>query len=105
LSRLLAVESNLTDDNNTKWVVYWVIYVSLGFFEYLGSNLIQSVVVYWLAKSIFLIWLMVPGPANGTNLLYQRAIRPFLPTSHATVLKTFPVNDSYRNNYSSNVNE
>lgn len=25
----------------------------------------------------FLIWCMIPGPSNGSNLIYTRIIRPF----------------------------
>jgi receptor expression-enhancing protein 5/6 len=92
------MESNGTG-NDTPWLVYWVIYASFGFVEYIGYNFCQSLLFYWLGKSIFLIWLMAPGSANGSNFLYQRLIRPLVLKFCPPASKRVPESDGYKTEY------
>ena len=71
------MESN-TPGNGNIWLTYWVIYASFGFVEYLGHDFFQTLLFYWLGKTVFLLWLMAPGQKNGSDILYQRLIRPLL---------------------------
>jgi len=83
----LAVESAVTHDD-TEWLIYWIVYASFGFAEYIGYAFFHSLPFYWLGKCIFLMWLMAPGEKGGSHILYQRLIRPF-------VLKHHPVIDKH----------
>jgi receptor expression-enhancing protein 5/6 len=74
----LAVESSVTHDD-TEWLIYWIVYSSFGFAEYVGF--------YWLIKCLFLIWLMAPGEKGGSHILYQRLIRPFVLRHHPVIDK------------------
>lgn len=84
---VLAVESKKTDDD-TKWLVYWVVYSSFGFVEYFGHSFFHSLPFYWLLKCLFLFWLMTPGANGGSQMLYNRLIKPF-------VLKYQPLIDKH----------
>lgn len=74
---VLAVESKGTRDD-TEWLIYWVVYTTATFIEYIGHSFFQTLPFYWLGKCLFLIWLMIPGPNNGSKILYERAFRPLL---------------------------
>jgi len=110
---LLTIEAVGTS-NDTKWLVYWVIYATFGFVEYLASDFVQSLYFYWLGKCFFLLWLMPAGPTGGSNVLYQRLIRPLLlklrPTvtksasEDAVYTKSVPTDAYYTSEYTSMVN-
>ncbi|CAF0984314.1 unnamed protein product [Rotaria sordida] len=84
---VLAVESTATHDD-TEWLIYWIVYASFGFAEYIGYSFFHSLPFYWLGKCLFLLWLMLPGEKGGSYILYHRFIRPF-------VLKHHPVIDKH----------
>jgi len=84
---VLAVESSVTHDD-TEWLIYWIVYASFGFAEYIGYTFFHTLPFYWLGKCIFLMWLMAPGEKGGSHILYHRLIRPF-------VLKHHPVIDKH----------
>jgi hypothetical protein len=86
LQRILAVESQATHDD-TKWLVYWVVYTLLGFIEYIRYAFFHNLLFYWLGKCLFLIWLMRPGQNGGSHVVYDRLIRPLVSTHHPTVEK------------------
>jgi receptor expression-enhancing protein 5/6 len=87
LLSVLAVESAVTHDD-TEWLIYWIVYASFGFVEYIGYAFFHSLPFYWLVKCLFLVWLMAPGEKGGSHILYNRLIRPF-------VLKHHPVIDKH----------
>ncbi len=64
--------------DDTKWLLYWIVYTLFSFPEYFLYDFFRKFGLYWLAKFIFLIWFMMPGPTGGTNLLYYRIIRRLL---------------------------
>jgi hypothetical protein len=82
--RLLAVQSPGSNDDK-QLLIYWIVYSSLTCFEYLEINplnlllicieffghcLSSSSLFYWLAKCIFLVWLM----KSGTRMISRRFI-------------------------------
>jgi len=90
----LAVESKVTLDD-TEWLVYWVVYSSFGFIEYIGHSFFHGLPFYWLVKCLFLIWLMTPGQKGGSQVLYQRLIRPFVLKHHPNIDKSFQQGNVY----------
>lgn len=71
---VLAVESKGTRDD-TEWLIYWVVYTTATFIEYIAYSFFHTLPFYWLGKCIFLIWLMIPGPNNGSKVLYEKVFR------------------------------
>jgi len=94
---VLAVESPVTHDD-TEWLIYWIVYASFGFAEYIGHTFFHTLPFYWLGKCLFLIWLMAPGEKGGSHILYQRLIRPF-------VLKHRPVVDKHIRDVKDQINK
>ncbi|CAF0969829.1 unnamed protein product [Rotaria sordida] len=81
---ILAIESKTTHDD-TEWLIYWVVYALFGFIEYIGHNFFHTLPFYWLGKCLFLIWLMAPGPKGGSQLLYNKLMRPLVLKSRPTI--------------------
>jgi len=72
---LKALETNKKEDD-TKWLTYWVVYAYLSTLEFFSDILLSWFPLYWLAKCLLLLWCFVPGTWNGSNILYNRVIRP-----------------------------
>jgi len=77
LYRLLTIGLSVTT-KDTKWLIYWIVYVLFNFLEYFNYNFYQTRRFYWLGKCIFLIWFMIPGSMGGSNLVYYQIIRRFI---------------------------
>ncbi len=90
----MAVDSKVPHDD-TIWLTYWVIYSLLGLIEYIGYNFFHTLLFYWLGKSIFLIWLMMPGSKGGSQILYHQLIRPFIVKRQPSVDQSFPEGNVY----------
>jgi len=72
-----AIESPLKDDD-TKWLMYWVVYGSFGILEFFSDQLLFWIPFYTLTKCLFLMWAMVPGTSGGTYTIYNRILKPFV---------------------------
>lgn len=80
VQRILAVETKVANDD-TLWLMYWIVYCSFGFIEYVAYSFFQTLPFYWLLKCIFLVWLMMPGATGGSYILYHRFIRRLIKPS------------------------
>merc|ERR1711931_347284 len=72
-----AIESKEKDDD-TKWLTYWVTYALFSLLEFFSDIFLFWIPFYNLSKCIFLLWLMLPGPFNGSIKIYHSIIRPFV---------------------------
>ena len=63
---------------DTKWPIYWIVYVLFYFLESFHYKFYQRLRFYWLGKFIVLLWFMIPGSLSGTNLVYYQIIRRFI---------------------------
>uniref|UniRef100_A0A1I8J2J2 Receptor expression-enhancing protein n=1 Tax=Macrostomum lignano TaxID=282301 RepID=A0A1I8J2J2_9PLAT len=72
-----AIETRAKEDD-TKWLTYWVVYAGFSLLETFTDIFLWWIPLYAFIKCIFLIYLMVPIQANGSVLLYNRVIRPFV---------------------------
>ncbi|KAL5966053.1 Receptor expression-enhancing protein 6 [Taenia solium] len=76
-----AIESPCKDDD-TKWLTYWVVYAAFALIETFTDLCLYWIPLYALQKAsnicIFLIYLMIPGKYNGSILLYNKFIRPYV---------------------------
>merc|ERR1711928_9768 len=72
---LKALETARKEDD-TKWLTYWVVYAYLSTLEFFSDILLSWFPFYWLAKCLLLLWCFAPGSWNGSNILYNRVIRP-----------------------------
>jgi len=74
--KLQSVVGNQEDD--TKWLVYWVVYGAFVVFEVLGDVLLYWFPMYFIFKCGFLIWCMAPTSWNGSSVIYSRVIEPMM---------------------------
>jgi len=71
-----AIESRENDDDDKKWLTYWIVFGLLGVFEIFAGFLVSIIPFYAVFKCALLVWLMAPGPKNGSLIVYYKLIRP-----------------------------
>uniref|UniRef100_A0A665V6A5 Receptor expression-enhancing protein n=1 Tax=Echeneis naucrates TaxID=173247 RepID=A0A665V6A5_ECHNA len=71
-----AIESSNKEDD-TQWLTYWVVYGLFSIVEAFSDIFLFWFPFYYAGKCLFLIWCMAPVTWNGSEILYQRVIRPF----------------------------
>eukprot|EP00794_Sanderia_malayensis_P020417 gene20417-22430_t len=71
-----AIESKTNEAQET-WLLYWVVYSTLIFIEYIAGKVLSMLPAYFLVRTAFLIWCMAPWSENGSHIVYYRLIRPF----------------------------
>ncbi|XP_053556630.1 receptor expression-enhancing protein 6 isoform X1 [Bombina bombina] len=79
-----AIESADKKDD-TIWLTYWVVYGVFSVVEFFSDIFLFWFPFYYLGKCAFLLWCMAPFSWNGSQILYDRFIRPFFLKHHQTV--------------------
>lgn len=81
--RSLSISSASTRDETTKkkknssqWLTYWVVYSLFSLAES-ALLLVSWVPLYFELKTVLLLWLVAPQ-TKGAELVYERAVAPFL---------------------------
>ncbi|PVU96883.1 hypothetical protein BB559_002225 [Furculomyces boomerangus] len=69
-----AIESPGKDDD-TQWLTYWVVYGLLNLVEHFSSFVLYWIPFYYVLKTAFLIWLMLPN-TRGAEKLYNSYVKP-----------------------------
>uniref|UniRef100_A0A5K3FAJ7 Receptor expression-enhancing protein n=1 Tax=Mesocestoides corti TaxID=53468 RepID=A0A5K3FAJ7_MESCO len=72
-----AIES-MEKDDDTKWLTYWVVYAAFALVETFTDIFLFWIPLYAFQKCVFLVFLMIPGKYNGSILLYNKLIRPYI---------------------------
>lgn len=72
-----AIETTQKEDD-TQWLMYWVVYSVFALSEMLTDIFFFWVPFYWFFKCCFLVWCMSSASWNGSDLIYNRVIRPFV---------------------------
>ncbi|KAJ8310931.1 hypothetical protein KUTeg_011516 [Tegillarca granosa] len=75
--RVKAIESTSKDDD-TQWLTYWVVYSFFSLLEFFTDIFLFWIPFYWFFKCVFLVWCFAPAQWNGSNMIYNRLIRPFV---------------------------
>ncbi|CAI5438752.1 unnamed protein product [Caenorhabditis angaria] len=70
-----AIESSNKDDD-TQWLTYWVVFAIFSVLEFFSVQIVAVFPIYWLFKSLFLLFLYLPA-FRGATKLYHRFIQPF----------------------------
>merc|ERR1711931_257517 len=83
-----AIESKEKDDD-TKWLTYWVTYAFFSLLEFFSDIFLFWIPFYNLSKCIFLLWLMNPSGSNGSLLLYNKFISPFILRHESSIDSAF----------------
>ncbi|KAF9983028.1 ER membrane protein DP1/Yop1 [Modicella reniformis] len=78
------------NEDDKQWLTYWTVYGFVSILESFTDTLLYWFPFYFLIKTIFLLWLMIPA-FNGAVTIYNRILRPFL-LQHSNEIDT-----SYQN--------
>ncbi|RXM93788.1 Receptor expression-enhancing protein 6 [Acipenser ruthenus] len=79
-----AIESSNKEDD-TKWLTYWVVYGIFSVAEFFSDIFLYWFPFYYAGKCLFLLWCMAPVAWNGSQILYNRLVRPFFLKHQASV--------------------
>uniref|UniRef100_A0A3Q3GZU4 Receptor expression-enhancing protein n=1 Tax=Labrus bergylta TaxID=56723 RepID=A0A3Q3GZU4_9LABR len=70
-----AIESTSKEDD-TKWLTYWVVYGVFSIGEFFSDIFLYWFPFYYAFKCLFLLWCMAPMSWNGSQIIYNRVVRP-----------------------------
>ncbi|XP_026720764.1 receptor expression-enhancing protein 6 isoform X1 [Athene cunicularia] len=79
-----AIESSNKEDDTT-WLTYWVVYGVFSIAEFFSDTFLYWFPFYYAGKCLFLLWCMAPVSWNGSQVLYQKVIRPCFLRHHEAV--------------------
>ncbi len=97
-----AIETKQNEAQET-WLLYWVVYSTLIFIEYMLGKFLSLLPAYFLMRTAFLIWCMAPWSENGSHLVYYRFIRPFFQHHHVQVESAFTAATAEMSNLGKNI--
>ncbi|KAM8744770.1 receptor expression-enhancing protein 6 isoform X2 [Acanthopagrus latus] len=70
-----AIESASKEDD-TKWLTYWVVYGVFSLGEFFSDIFLYWFPFYYAFKCLFLLWCMAPISWNGSQIIYNKVVRP-----------------------------
>ncbi|XP_061594832.1 receptor expression-enhancing protein 6 isoform X2 [Cololabis saira] len=79
-----AIESPCKEDD-TKWLTYWVVYGVFSLGEFFSDIFLYWFPFYYAFKCLFLLWCMAPTSWNGSQVIYDKVVRPIFLRHEATV--------------------
>ncbi|XP_033936414.1 receptor expression-enhancing protein 6 isoform X1 [Pseudochaenichthys georgianus] len=79
-----ALESPSKEDD-TKWLTYWVVYGVFSLGEFFSDIFLYWFPFYYAFKCLFLLWCMAPISWNGSQVIYNKVIRPIFLRYEAVV--------------------
>uniref|UniRef100_A0A3Q1HK83 Receptor expression-enhancing protein n=1 Tax=Anabas testudineus TaxID=64144 RepID=A0A3Q1HK83_ANATE len=82
--RIKAIESPSKEDD-TKWLTYWVVYGVFSLGEFFSDIFLYWFPFYYAFKCLFLLWCMAPVSWNGSQIIYNKVVRPIFLRHEATV--------------------
>merc|ERR1711970_1313765 len=72
-------------DKEKRWLTYWVVFAFFHVLEFFSDHLVWWVPLYWLSKTIFLVWCMAPVSQNGSAVMYKLVIHPLYIKYHSNI--------------------
>ncbi|XP_038554883.1 receptor expression-enhancing protein 6-like isoform X2 [Micropterus salmoides] len=79
-----AIESPSKEDD-TKWLTYWVVYGVFSLGEFFSDIFLYWFPFYYAFKCLFLLWCMAPMSWNGSQIIYDKVVRPIFLRHEAMV--------------------
>ncbi|KAM8874282.1 receptor expression-enhancing protein 6 isoform 2-T2 [Spinachia spinachia] len=79
-----AIESPSKEDD-TKWLTYWVVYGVFSLGEFFSDIFLYWFPFYYAFKCLFLLWCMAPISWNGSQIIYNKVVRPIFLRHEAAV--------------------
>uniref|UniRef100_A0A3B5BI15 Receptor expression-enhancing protein n=1 Tax=Stegastes partitus TaxID=144197 RepID=A0A3B5BI15_9TELE len=79
-----AIES-VSKEDDTKWLTYWVVYGVFSLGEFFSDIFLYWFPFYYAFKCLFLLWCMAPMTWNGSQIIYNKVVRPIFLRHEATV--------------------
>lgn len=77
--KTLQVLRSPSFNEDAKWLTYWLIFGFLALVDYFADWLEEMCPLYWLLKSLVLLWCMSDLSTNGSCVIYSYVLKPLLP--------------------------
>lgn len=78
-----ALKEKSGNRNRTKWITtYWAIFAVCNIVDYVSFLLKDLVPCYYLLKTIFFVWCMLPIENNGSMYIYHTYVWPYFNNSN-----------------------
>jgi len=61
--------------DDTLWLTYWTVFAAFSLVDFFAENIMAWLPIYWLAKTIFLLYLAMPQ-TKGAVKLYTKIVDP-----------------------------
>ncbi|KAF8005832.1 hypothetical protein BT93_K0191 [Corymbia citriodora subsp. variegata] len=72
---VMAIENRpMNVEENEQWLAYWILYSFLTLMEMLLQPLLQWIPLWYDAKLLFVLWLVIPQ-FKGAAFLYDKIVR------------------------------
>ena len=66
----LAAVTTTTQEDDQAWLRYWVV-ISIFSLVELPLDKLNFIPCYNTIKLVFVLWCLLPGPASGSNIIFQ----------------------------------
>ncbi|KAF7233597.1 hypothetical protein EG68_12225 [Paragonimus skrjabini miyazakii] len=76
--RSIKALETLDKKDDTKWLTYWVVFAAVSVVEAFTDIFFYWIPLYSLLKCVMFLFLMSPTDPNGSMLIYERIIRPYI---------------------------
>lgn len=76
--RSIKALETLDKEDDTKWLTYWVVFSAVSVLESFTDIFFYWIPLYSLIKCAVFIFMMIPTRPNGSSLIYERVIRPYV---------------------------
>ncbi|RCN25135.1 TB2/DP1, HVA22 family, partial [Ancylostoma caninum] len=81
---LYNLKSCHTFDQSNIIIYFRVVFAVLSVVEFFSQQIVAIFPVYWLFKSLFLLWLYLPS-THGASKVYHKVIKPFVMKHQPTI--------------------
>ena len=82
---LCACGAGTRKDDDTKWLVYWVVFGAFNLLEIFSDIILSIFPLYYTAKLALLLWCMAPVEQNLSIIVYDRFLRKLLLKHEAAI--------------------
>ncbi|VDP90346.1 unnamed protein product [Echinostoma caproni] len=65
-------------EDDTKWLTYWVVFATVSVIEAFTDIFFYWIPLYSLLKCCVFLFLMTPTKPNGSIMIYEKLIRPYI---------------------------
>ena len=71
-----ALQTDTSVEDDKAWLTYWIVYGSIVIADQYVHFILEFIPMYYFVKLCVFLWLQIPGPLNGAQLVFRVVVRP-----------------------------